>query len=429
MFYVSIKKGVLDKVMDRAKSTDNEIIGILVGNVENHTIVIEDAISGEQESYNTRASLPPKTIAKVTDKILKGEVPGRIAGWYHSHPGFGIFMSSTDINTQKNLQQFSSKVTALIVDPDDGDFGFFTIHGSKDVIQLAKNQVHVYEEGEDKIPEHFSSPPEIPKPSARRDRKLVLYPHMPEPPGSGLKLITIGVAVALICAVIGAMIFVRNIPKENPEYSRVDSIILLGEIQINQEGTRIFRDNMTIRANLTIVEGKITEEGIRFYLGQKDKGWEFLGNETTPRNDAYILTFNTTGYDEGVHQIKVNFTDNSNDTWEKTSEQFIIDNIPDIPKPRFLDPREGDILDDKVIIYSEVKDEEDNIYSVGFYHRNMTGNWSKIQENRHLGEYVYVTDWDTNLLHNGTYYLKIKAEDRNLYMDEDVITVNILHDG
>jgi proteasome lid subunit RPN8/RPN11 len=428
MFYVSISKGVLDKVMDRAKSTDNEIIGILVGSIENHTIVIEDAVSGEQESEDTRAALPPKTIAEVTDKILKGEVKGRIIGWYHSHPGFGLFMSSTDIKTQKNLQQFSSKVTAMIVDPGDEDYGFFTLDEIEGVVQLEDDQVHVYEEGDEKVPEAFLSPPKIPKKEIKMDRKLTMAMPPPiEPRRSNIKIITLGVTVAVICLAIAGIILFRNI-QENPKYSSVDNISLFGERAKNQLNMSIFSDRMNIKANVTVMEGKITQQGLRFYLSLKGGGWEFIGNSSSPYNNTFTLLFNTNNHEEGIHKIKVNFTDSFNHTWEKVSEPFIIDNIPDIPYVNFMNIRRGDILDDNVTIYGEVKDEEDNVFNVKFFLQNSSRNWTEIGESRYVGDNIYKTDWDTNQLQNGTYRIKIWAEDRNLYMDEMEITVNIRHD-
>ncbi len=433
MFYVSVKKGVLDKVMEQAKSTDKEIIGILVGNIENHTIIIENAISGKIDSHDTRASLPPSTIAKVTDKIMKGEVEGRIVGWYHSHPGFGLFMSQTDVHTQNNLQQFSSKVTALIADPDDEDFGFFTLHESRGVVQLNEDQVHVFEEGEKKVPKRFSSPPKLPKPQEKgRDKFQIALPPSIPPKGPNMKLIAVGLAAAVICMAIGGMIFYRNF-KENPEHSSVNRVTLMGESDRNQDNTSIFREFMEVQVNLTVVKGKITREGVRFYLGLEGLPWTFLGNDSTPFNNTFSLVINTTLHDEGIHQIKVNFTDSQNKTWEGVSVSFIIDNIPDIPQITIVYPRENDTLDSNVNLYAEVVDSESNINSVSFSYINVsntTANWSKIPDTQYWSEFdVFITPWDTNPLPNGTYLLRITAMDRNKYMDEKVISVNIIHNG
>lgn len=32
-----------------------------------------------------------------------------IIGWYHSHPGFGLFLSGTDVATQHGTQQYDGK--------------------------------------------------------------------------------------------------------------------------------------------------------------------------------------------------------------------------------------------------------------------------------------------------------------------------------
>jgi 26S proteasome regulatory subunit N11 len=38
-------------------------------------------------------------------------------GWYHSHPGFGCWLSSVDINTQQSFEQLHPRAVAVVVDP------------------------------------------------------------------------------------------------------------------------------------------------------------------------------------------------------------------------------------------------------------------------------------------------------------------------
>mmetsp|Transcript_3158 Transcript_3158/g.12680 ORF Transcript_3158/g.12680 Transcript_3158/m.12680 type:complete len:204 (-) Transcript_3158:245-856(-) len=40
-----------------------------------------------------------------------------VVGWYHSHPGFGCWLSGVDINTQQSFEQLNSRAVALVVDP------------------------------------------------------------------------------------------------------------------------------------------------------------------------------------------------------------------------------------------------------------------------------------------------------------------------
>jgi proteasome lid subunit RPN8/RPN11 len=428
MFYVSIEKGVLDKVMERAKSTENEIIGVLIGTIEEHTILISDAVSGEQEQESTRATLPPTTIAKVTDKILKGELKGRIVGWYHSHPGFGLFMSSTDVNTQKNLQQFSSKVTALIVDPDCEEFGFFTLHNDLGVLQLEKNQVHVYDDGEEKIPESFSEPPKIPKQPSRRRKVAAGVPRSSRPKGPNIKFMAVGIAAALAFAAISAFIFYKEI-NQDPVISTVDSIVIIGDSYEYLDDS-IYKGDIEIRSNITVKEGKITEEGVRFYVSLIEGGWEDLDNDPIPDNGTYNSSFNSIDFGEGIHQIKVNFTDSFNHTWERLSEKFIINNILDVPQVRFIDPEDGVEVSENVTFLANITDSENNIHDIGFYYSNQSGNWSKINDTLdwEAGN-IYTATLNTNLLSDEPYIIKVEVVDRNLYKGMDEITVIISNGG
>ena len=38
-------------------------------------------------------------------------------GWYHSHPGWGCWLSHTDIETQKSQEMLNPKAVAVVVDP------------------------------------------------------------------------------------------------------------------------------------------------------------------------------------------------------------------------------------------------------------------------------------------------------------------------
>lgn len=40
-----------------------------------------------------------------------------MVGWYHSHPGFGCWLSSVDINTQQSFEQLTPRAVAVVVDP------------------------------------------------------------------------------------------------------------------------------------------------------------------------------------------------------------------------------------------------------------------------------------------------------------------------
>ncbi|MFX0087039.1 MAG: Mov34/MPN/PAD-1 family protein [Candidatus Hodarchaeota archaeon] len=62
-----------------------------------------------------------------SSRIDQGEV---IVGWAHTHPGLGLFLSSTDIQTQQSYQRMHPKAFALVLDPTkiENDYSGFNIY-------------------------------------------------------------------------------------------------------------------------------------------------------------------------------------------------------------------------------------------------------------------------------------------------------------
>ncbi len=296
-------------------------------------------------------------------------------------------------------------------------------------MQLEDDQIHIFDKGEEEVPKRFSAEPKVPKKAVRIQKKPSMAPiQMPEPGSSGTRIMIIGVVAAVIGISIGLILLGPRVIEE-PDVSTVEVITLLGESDVNQAGVQIFRDDMEVRANITIVEGKLTSEGVRFYYGLAGVGWVRLGNTSSPvSNRTYAWSIDTNSISDGVYQIKVNFTDSEKHTWHKVSRAFIIDNNPDAPESLILRPFNGDTLTGEVAIIANVLDDEDNILRVTLSFSNDTVNWIHINGTRDLGRGVYHTYWDTSTLNETTpYSLRVRAEDRNKYIDTHYITVNILH--
>jgi COP9 signalosome complex subunit 5 len=113
------------KITDHAiRGKDREICGYLTGFPRNGAFYVLDAVelpiigsdsrvqvAGEMgdkaQVYNTNLS---ELLSKVGREHL-------LVGWYHSHPGFGCFLSGIDCNTQKYMQNIYQTFFALVVDP------------------------------------------------------------------------------------------------------------------------------------------------------------------------------------------------------------------------------------------------------------------------------------------------------------------------
>lgn len=55
--------------------------------------------------------------AKMLDMLKQTGRPEMVVGWYHSHPGFGCWLSGVDINTQQSFEALSERAVAVVVDP------------------------------------------------------------------------------------------------------------------------------------------------------------------------------------------------------------------------------------------------------------------------------------------------------------------------
>lgn len=122
---------------------ENECGGILVGNVytaaENGRTVIYtaivDAIAAQEAAAGpTFVEMGANDLMAVTRhlEVLRertsrsgNEVQLRVVGWYHTHPGFGVFMSGTDQATQRDVFGMNWQV-AVVYDPLNGEYGMFT---------------------------------------------------------------------------------------------------------------------------------------------------------------------------------------------------------------------------------------------------------------------------------------------------------------
>jgi len=58
------------------------------------------------------------------DMLRQTGRPEMVVGWYHSHPGFGCWLSGVDINTQQSFEALSERAVAVVVDPIQVNFHF-----------------------------------------------------------------------------------------------------------------------------------------------------------------------------------------------------------------------------------------------------------------------------------------------------------------
>lgn len=137
IFPVYIHQGVIESIKELCKRSESEIFGYLVGSILIWKciiyVIIEESlfIMGAIHSNKFSTSQVEGTAGVYQQefqrlKTLRRNENLRIVGWWHSHPDFGCFLSSSDLLTQKYFFHKSYQV-AMVVDPIRNEFEFFTL--------------------------------------------------------------------------------------------------------------------------------------------------------------------------------------------------------------------------------------------------------------------------------------------------------------
>lgn len=112
-----------------------EVMGLMLGEfVDDYTVRVVDVFAMPQSGTGVSVeAVDPVFQTKMMDMLrqtgryvhpccyldncLSCGRPETVVGWYHSHPGFGCWLSSVDINTQQSFEQLTPRAVAVVVDP------------------------------------------------------------------------------------------------------------------------------------------------------------------------------------------------------------------------------------------------------------------------------------------------------------------------
>jgi proteasome lid subunit RPN8/RPN11 len=108
-----------------------EVCGVLIGNTEHERMTVEACIQGinaaQGGAHVTFTQDTWEHIYKIKDKEYPEQ---KIVGWYHSHPGFGVFLSEHDLFIQENFFSNPQQV-AWVYDPHTDEEGCYGWVGDK----------------------------------------------------------------------------------------------------------------------------------------------------------------------------------------------------------------------------------------------------------------------------------------------------------
>lgn len=113
-----------------------EIMGLMQGKVVDNSLIIMDSFALPVQGTETRVNAANEAneymveYVNQSEKVRRGDFSqlplnlphslkaGRLEnaiGWYHSHPGYGCWLSGIDVNTQINNQKYQDPFVAVVV--------------------------------------------------------------------------------------------------------------------------------------------------------------------------------------------------------------------------------------------------------------------------------------------------------------------------
>ncbi|KAK4241878.1 mitochondrial protein from FMP27-domain-containing protein [Achaetomium macrosporum] len=118
---VRISPIALIKMVMHARSGGSlEVMGIMQGYLDGTALVITDAFRLPVEGTETRVNAQAEAdeyLIQYLDACRAESRQENVVGWYHSHPGYGCWLSGIDVQTQQ-LQQMQGPMVAVVIDPD-----------------------------------------------------------------------------------------------------------------------------------------------------------------------------------------------------------------------------------------------------------------------------------------------------------------------
>ncbi|KAI0874722.1 JAB1/Mov34/MPN/PAD-1 ubiquitin protease-domain-containing protein [Hypoxylon argillaceum] len=120
---VRVSAVALIKMVMQARSGGQiEVMGLMQGYTDGDTIVVTDAFALPVEGTETRVNAQDEANEYMIQYLQQSRDQGsrdeNVVGWYHSHPGYGCWLSGIDVGTQLLQQKFNDPCVAVVIDPD-----------------------------------------------------------------------------------------------------------------------------------------------------------------------------------------------------------------------------------------------------------------------------------------------------------------------
>jgi len=86
--------------------------------VDDYTVRVVDVFAMPQSGTGVSVeAVDPVFQTDMLEMLKQTNRPEMVVGWYHSHPGFGCWLSGVDINTQQSFEALNKRAVSIVVDP------------------------------------------------------------------------------------------------------------------------------------------------------------------------------------------------------------------------------------------------------------------------------------------------------------------------
>ncbi|UYV71640.1 COPS5 [Cordylochernes scorpioides] len=108
---------LLKMVMHARSGGTLEVMGLLLGKVDANSMIAMDSFALPVEGTETRVNAQAQAYEYMAAYTESAKLVSRlenVIGWYHSHPGYGCWLSGIDVSTQMLNQQFQEPFVAIV---------------------------------------------------------------------------------------------------------------------------------------------------------------------------------------------------------------------------------------------------------------------------------------------------------------------------
>ena len=113
---------VMEMAIHAKKGDQLEVMGMLMGKIVGSTFHVLNVFPLPVEGTETRVNAQSQAneyIINFLESLRASGVADYCIGWYHSHPGYGCWLSGIDVGTQSINQQYQDPFLAVVIDPHE----------------------------------------------------------------------------------------------------------------------------------------------------------------------------------------------------------------------------------------------------------------------------------------------------------------------